>query len=416
MANLLASTIVFPASGLCFCVAPNCSAIMGRGLLWSGNGAANASASACKNTVFGFKIANYNNNTNIKNSAMVGSTNANGFGNYVQCNASCENVLLGSKAGYDIRSGTNGAACGLRNTILGHRAGWQTQFGNGAISITPFSAFQQGNRASHNIAIGALAIRGYGTTGDKNIAIGCSAYHAASNSCSHNIFIGTRAGRYGQYPYKVTAIGFGSTCGGGGNQARGTSIGAYAFTSGCCSTVIGKGASGGYSPFANKVSITINCNPWYAAGHTILGNANNTEGYIATGGWTNVSDYRDKTNIQPLSSNLGLPFIKKLRPVKFNWDKRDKYVQKCGFEWGQKDGTLVEEKEQYGFIAQEIEEAINELNVSFEALGKHKAQQNENVDVYDLKYLDLVSPMVQSLKDLIEDLEATEARLEVLKA
>ena len=63
-----------------------------------------------------------------------------------------------------------------------------------------------------------------------------------------------------------------------------------------------------------------------------------------------------------------------------------------------------------------MEEALNELNVKFEALGKQKSEHNPNVDVYDLRYLELISPMVQSLKDLIEDLENTEVRLEVLKS
>lgn len=415
MANLLANTTVTPPTGSDFCVAPNCSAIMGRGLLWSSNGATNASAATCKNTVFGFQVANYNLNTNFRNSVAVGQGIAQGFGNATACNASCENVLIGSKAGYDLRSGSNGAACGLRNTMLGHRAGFQTQFGNGNIFVHPFAGFTQGNRASHNIGFGDVAFRGYGVTGNRNIAIGCAAAQTVNNSCSDNIHIGIRSGRYTQYPQLITAVGFGSACSGGSAQQLGVSIGAYTSVSGQCSTVIGKGATGGYGIFANKISITTNCNPWYASGHTIIGNSNTTSAYIATG-WSNVSDLRDKTNIQPLSSNLGLPFIKKLRPVKFNWDKRDKYVQKCGFEWGQKDGTLVEETEQYGFIAQEVEEVINELNIKFEALGKHKSQHNENVNVYDLKYLDLVSPMVQSLKDLIEDLENTEVRVEALKA
>ena len=413
MATLLGNTQVNPGSGgNAQCIAPNNTAQMGRGFLGGTGGT--SSAQACKNTVLGFRIANYSAG-NHKNNVLLGYQIAQGFGNSAACNLSCENVLIGSRAGYDIRSGASGAACGLRNVALGHRAGWQNQFGNGNIWIHPFAGFSQSNRASHNIGIGDVAFRGYGVTGDRNIAIGCASLQAINSACSDNIFIGIRAGRYGQYPSEVTAVGFGSSCGGGSGQQCGTSIGAYAFTSGQCSTVIGKGASGGYSPFSNKISITTNCSPWYASGQTLLGNANNSEAYIATS-WTNLSDYRDKTNIGYVSPNLGLPFIKKLRPVKFNWDKRDKYVQKCGFEWGQKDGTLVEEKEQYGFIAQEVEEALNELNVKFDALGKHKSQHNENVDVYDLKYLDLVSPMVQSLKDIIEDLENTEARVEALKA
>ena len=415
MAQLLQNTQVspLPAGGCAVCIAPNNTSIMGRGVLWSPSN--NASLAACKNTAFGFRIGNYYNNHCIKNSTLVGFDVAQGFGNSTACNASRNNTLIGGKAGYDIRSGANGYACGLNNTVLGSNTGIQIQFGSGNIAIHPFAMFSQGNAASYNIAIGDVAFRGYGVTGDRNIAIGCAAFQGVNSSCNGNIMIGIRSGRYAQYRKCLTAIGFGAACGGGTGNDCGVAIGAYSFVSGCCSTVIGNGATGGYGLTNNKVAITVSCNPWYAAGHTILGNANNTSAYIGKR-WTNVSDQRDKTNIKSLPSNLGLPFIKKLNPVKFNWDKRDMYVQKCGFEWGQKDGTLAEEQEHYGFIAQEIETALNELNVKFDALGKHKSQHNENVDSYDLRYLDLVSPMVQSLKDLIEDLENTEARLEILKS
>jgi len=415
MATLLGNTYVFPlpAGGCCVCIAPNNTAVMGRGLLGGLSGC--AQQASAKNTVFGFRISNYGNASNLKNSVIIGYDAAQGFGNYASCNASCGNTLIGSKAGYDVRSGASGTYCGRSNTFFGHRTGWQNQFGSYNIAVGPFALFSQGNNSTHNIAMGDVAIRGYGTTGDRNIAIGCQAYQGASNSCTDNIFIGVCSGRYAQYRCGLTAIGFRAAVGGGYSNNKGVSIGSYSSVSGACSTVIGRGATGGYGPTANKISITVNCNPWYSNGHTLIGNATHARAYIAVP-WENVSDSRDKTNIKSLPSNLGLPFIKKLNPVTFNWDKRSKYVEKCGFEWGQRDGSLVESEEQYGFIAQEMEEALNELNIKFEALGKQKSEHNPNVDVYDLRYLELISPMVQSLKDLIEDLENTEARLEVLKS
>lgn len=413
MATLLGNTYVFPlpSGGCCVCIAPNNTATMGRGLLGGLSGC--AQQASAKNTTFGFRIANYGNASNLKNSVMVGYNIAQGFGNYASCNASCGNTLIGSKAGYDVRSGASGTYCGRGNTFFGHRTGWQNQFGSRNIAIGPFALFSQGNYSTDNIAMGDVALRGYGTTGDRNIAIGCQAYQAAYSSCTDNIFIGACSGRYAGFRLGLTAVGFRAAVGGGTQNDKGVSIGAYSSVSGICSTVIGRGATGG--DCANKISITVNCSPTATAHHTLLGNSSNNRAYIAYP-WTNVSDQRDKTNIKSLSPNLGLPFIKKLNPVTFNWDKRSKYVEKCGFEWGQRDGSLVESEEQYGFIAQEMEEALNELNVKFEALGKQKSEHNPNVDVYDLRYLELISPMVQSLKDLIEDLENTEARLEVLKS
>jgi hypothetical protein len=413
MATLLGNTYVFPlpSGGCCVCIAPNNTATMGRGLLGGTGGC--AQQATAKNTTFGFRIANYGSASNLKNSVLVGYNVAQGFGNSAACNASCANTLIGSRAGYDIRSGANGAVCGCGNTFFGHRTGWQNQFGSRNIALGPFSAFSLGNYTADNIAMGDVAFRGYSTTGKRNIAIGCNAYQAAANSCTDNIFIGSCSGKYAQARLGLTAVGFRAAAGGGTQNDKGVSIGAYSSVSGICSTVIGRGATGG--DCANKISITVNCSPGATAHHTLLGNSNHSRAYIAYP-WTNVSDQRDKTNIKSLSPNLGLPFIKKLNPVTFNWDKRSKYVEKCGFEWGQRDGTLIEPEEQYGFIAQEMEEALNELNVKFEALGKQKSEHNKNVDVYDLRYLELISPMVQSLKDLIEDLENTEVRLEVLKS
>ena len=336
MATLLGNTYVFPlpSGGCCVCIAPNNTATMGRGLLGGTGGC--AQQATAKNTTFGFRIANYGSASNLKNSVMVGYDVAQGFGNSAACNASCNNTLIGSKAGYDIRSGTNGGVCGCGNTFFGHRTGWQNQFGSRNIAIGPFSAFSLGNYTADNIAMGDVAFRGYGTTGKRNIAIGCNAYQAAADSCTDNIFIGSCSGKYAERRIGSTAVGFGTSKFNNADNNCGVSIGAYSCVKGICSTVIGRGAAGGNC--ANKISITVNCNPDATAHHTLLGNSNHTRAYIAYA-WTNVSDQRDKTNIKSLSPNLGLPFIKKLNPVTFNWDKRSKYVEKCGFEWGQRDGT-----------------------------------------------------------------------------
>ena len=113
MATLLGNTYVFPlpSGGCCVCIAPNNTATMGRGLLGGTGGC--AQQATAKNTTFGFRIANYGSASNLKNSVMVGYDVAQGFGNSAACNASCGNTLIGSKAGYDIRSGANGGVCAV---------------------------------------------------------------------------------------------------------------------------------------------------------------------------------------------------------------------------------------------------------------------------------------------------------------
>ena len=122
--------------------------------------------------------------------------------------------------------------------------------------------------------------------------------------------------------------------------------------------------------------------------------------------WSNVSDSRDKAEIETLSSNLGFNLIRKLRPVKYKNDHRDTYVKKCGFEYGQKDGTLASEKEHYGLIAQELHQALTELDAKFDALG-----HDENKDAYRLTYTELIAPVIKSIQELDERLKIVETKL-----
>jgi len=423
MATLLGNTYVFPlpSGGCCVCIAPNNTATMGRGLLGGAGGC--AAQSGCKNTVMGHRIANYGNACCIKNSTIVGYDTIQGFGNSAACNASCNNTIIGSKAGYDVRAGA-AAPCGENNVLIGYTAGFQNGFGNSNIGIGDSALLSVGS-AYGNIAIGKLALRGYGQSGIGTIAIGSKTYFGATCGSTGNIFIGHCSGRYAEgLSDGIVAIGYKTNNENTGKNRKTVAIGFDAQARSRGSISIGKGAKGfDCNAISNNIAITINCSP-SAKYHTLLGNSSHARAYIAAS-WTDVSDQRDKTNIKSLSPNLGLPFIKKLNPVTFNWDKRDKYVEKCGFEWGQKDGTLVEDKENYGFIAQEIETAVNELNLRFDAISKSlpgldatgtkNKTEDETIRTYGIKSLNLISPIVQSLKDIIEDLENTELRLESLK-
>jgi hypothetical protein len=138
---------------------------------------------------------------------------------------------------------------------------------------------------------------------------------------------------------------------------------------------------------------------------TVLGRGNNNAYNCVFVGWTNVSDCRDKTNIQPLT-NLGLNFIRKLNPVKYKWDRRQNYVDECGFEYGVKDGTLKQDKVQYGFLAQEIEFAAKTLGENFDAISYDSFR-----DHYTLNYLDMVASLTKALQEINNDLDLIETQL-----
>jgi hypothetical protein len=155
-------------------------------------------------------------------------------------------------------------------------------------------------------------------------------------------------------------------------------------------------------------TIAVGCGAATSAttGHTVWGNANNNVCNCIYVAWTNVSDCRDKTNIETLPNKLGLELLKKLRPVTYNWDHRDVYVDKCQYEYGQKDGSLASEKQHYGLIAQELEQAINELGVKFDALG-----YDPNKDAYRLTYEELTASIIKAIQELDARLEIVENKV-----
>lgn len=152
---------------------------------------------------------------------------------------------------------------------------------------------------------------------------------------------------------------------------------------------------------------------WYAYNHngygtpnqTSIGRANNQTACVWVG-WSNVSDNRDKTGITPLTDNLGINFVRKLRPVTYNWDKRVHYQDKCGYEYGIKDGTLAEDTEDYGFIAQEVEVAAHQLGEKFDAIAYGDYQ-----DAYSVSYLEFVAVLTKALQKINDDLDLIENHL-----
>jgi len=246
------------------------------------------------------------------------------------------------------------------------------------------------------------------TTGNSSIAIG---FYSDTTNATNSIAIGGSANasynRSVALGYQSGVLGENSVSIGTCNTAKGANsvaIGLKAYTKCCCSIAIGHKACTFYD---NNISIGSNYNNYCAANTIIMGNQYHTYACVFVE-WTSCSDRNEKTNIQPLPYNFGLPFIKKLRPVKFNWDIREKYVKECGFEFGQKDGTLAEEKEQYGLIAQELEQALQELNLRFDGLTKNDKR-------YHLASTNLLSPLVKSIQQLSVKLEAIKERLTTLE-
>lgn len=271
-------------------------------------------------------------------------------------NSLCQAVALGYKAGVGITS----AHC--RTLFIG--ACSQTSTGR-SLSIGGLS---KGGQCGDNTIIGFCAGNSL-TTGDNNIIIGQEAGCALTTGRGANI-IGFRAGQGMTTCFDSIIIGFRAQI--SHNQVV-FAIGANAQTS--------------------------NNN-----GHTVWGTAYNNKCNCIQLQWVTPSDCRDKTNIEPLNDKLGLQFINQIRPVSFNWDNRELYVKRCGFEFGQKDGTLARDKERYGVIAQEILQILDNLDVKWDGVkGTEEA--------WRVGYDHFFASLVKALQELSQEIDTVEEQL-----
>jgi galactitol-specific phosphotransferase system IIB component len=106
--------------------------------------------------------------------------------------------------------------------------------------------------------------------------------------------------------------------------------------------------------------------------------------------WTVTSDRRYKDNITPLG--LGLGFISKLNPVS--------YVRK----------NDENKKTEYGLIAQEVEEVLKELGIE-----NHGMLTVTDEGMYELRYNDLIAPMIKAIQELKEKSDVKDNEIANLK-
>jgi hypothetical protein len=291
-------------------------------------------------------------------------------------------TFIGAFAGQYV-TGSNNTAAGF-----GALQGNSTNPSSGIYNIAVgFRAFNCAETAGCNTAIGSLAFEcGYGAYAGRNTMIGASAGRCLTGY--DNVVLGVEAG-CSLANQKNVVIGHRA------NKTYG----------GKCNVIIGR-CAGYANPYNNVIIIGTDVSVT-DSNHIVWGNSNNNVYNCVWGGWSYFSDARDKTDIEPLTCNTGIKFIKKLRPVSFNFDNRKNYVDKCNFTYGQKDGTLAVEKKEYGFIAQELKQALEELNITdFSGL-----KYNEDKDAYRLAYTSLLAPLTKAIQELDERTQALKLKI-----
>jgi hypothetical protein len=303
------------------------------------------------------------------------------------------NTAIGAKALFANTTGNRNTAAGafallcnttgVCNTAIGYNAG-RCMTTNGNLTAVGFEAARN-------------------TTGGSNTMVGASAGCNVTTGVS-NVLVGNAAGCDMQGGSCNIGIGFRSLyqATGNNNVALGYTSG-YELTTGACNIFIGCDAGRNLTTENYIIAIGDRSETSTKSScHTAWGNINTNYNGIASK-WTNISDCRDKTNIEDLDEKLGLDFIRSLDTVSFNWDNRESYVQKCGFEYGQKDGTLSSPKKSYGFIAQQMKEVLDNLDTNFDAL-----KYNEDKDAYRITYAHMIAPLVKAIQQTIQRIETLE--------
>ena len=328
----------------------------------------------------------------------------------------CSNALLNTAFGSgSLRDNNTGCGCNTgigRGTLYNNTTGIKnTAIGAFSVDVsaTGTNSYRTGlgnstsGRSDGTTSIGSGAGAGGGYSGyhENNIAI---SFESGKRAETNSITVGRRAG----YCCSKASIAIGHYTTGGSNCTVFIGYGAgYGNTNGDCSILIGNAVSA-TAGACNNILIGYQAGQQNGFGvndQTVLGNGNNNVYNCVYTEWTDVSDCRDKTNVQPIN-NLGLNFIRKLNPVKYKWDLRQKYEDKCGYEYGIKDGTLKQDQINYGFLAQEIEFAAKSLGENFDAVT-----HDTFIDQYSLNYLNLLASLTKALQEINNDLDLIETQL-----
>ena len=427
-----------------------------------GNEAGTAITTGDRNTAVGFEAlktattAQYNvavgyqaleNNTGNNNTAVgdqaleacTSGTNNTAMGDDagVSVTTGEQNVLIGTSAGdaltdadFNVAIGSDALGAdtkGSRSVAVGRRTLHAQNFTSATDAYNTAVGFEAGNdvtTAQYSTLIGGNAGDAI-TTGDRNTAIGYDAL-GAEVAGNYNVAVGMQALR--------------SQTNSSGTDTRNTAVGyqaGYNLTTGTENTLIGSNAASG-----DTITGANNTCVGYAAGHALTSGGNNLflghdagrstspAGNQSTGSNTvclgddNIGDFfcadtsisssdsRDKADITDF--NIGLNWVKDLRPVTYKWDKRSWY----GTEeepLGTPDGSKKKSKVHIGFLAQEVLEVEKANGFGDSADTMLTCNLTEDGQRYGMKYERLVPILVNAIKELSTKNDALEARIKTLE-
>lgn len=352
---------------------------------------------------------------NGKNQYSTGDTTIVGDYNFCQYNSTSTRWQVFTKS-----SGED-PTLELESTSLGSSEPWTATWSGQTVTTNLSrgldfiisSLLSSGYKGAQNTIINSRASSL--TTGTENIILqgGTNTFPDIETGNS-NVMVGSSAGN------GITS----------GNQNTAVGMHAYQFNNYNNSSCLGANAS-----------VT-------ASNQVQLGNSQTTTYVYGT--IQDRSDERDKTEIK--DTELGLEFVKALRPVDFKWDMREDYrpeapsivikpadlkddateEEKAKYDqdlaaynayvvakdkWLEDvklanithDGSKKRNRYHHGLIAQEVKAVLDEKGIDFGGFQDHKIAGGD--DVLSIGYAELIAPMIKAIQELSAEVASLKAQL-----
>jgi len=377
-----------------------------------GNSALKTTTTSSNNVAVGYEalttLTTGGNNVAVGNSALKTTT------------TSSNNVAVGYEALTTLTTGDN-------NVAVGNSALKSSTTGSQNVAVG-YEALKLATTGGNNVAVGTSSLNVL-TTGGNNIAVGVEALKIATTS-SNNVAVGAYSLTKATTGSQNIAIGSSAlfnVATGNYNVAVGHSA-LDSITTGLYNTAIGALAGTNHN-FTNTTCIGYNTQ--VGANNQIkLGDADTT---VVGSNFQVSSDMRDKTEVR--NTELGLNFIKQLRPVDYKYDFRETYrtpkptlpgttateeevkkYQEDLATWTEANkmsnivpnGTNKRNRYHHGFIAQEV----GALNVFG---GYQDMLVTGGEDIKTLGYMEFVAPLTKAVQELAAENDALKIRLSNLE-
>lgn len=120
---------------------------------------------------------------------------------------------------------------------------------------------------------------------------------------------------------------------------------------------------------------------------------NRYDDVYATNGTIQTSDGGEKRDIT--DSDLGLDFVKHLRPVRYKWHSTEEKPTR---------------RPHYGLIAQEVKATLDEMEVDFAGYI-----HDPEADAYGLRYSEFIGPLVKAVQELAAENESLSNQIALLR-